>query len=80
MAQVPEKDNEDAGERALSERIYASLSLREKFTYNMIQGESYFQNCDAFLSSIDEEKKISARLPRIKCSEKITIYWLRCYC
>jgi len=61
---VPEKDNEDAGERALSEKSYASLSLREKFTYNMIQGESYFQNCDAFLPSLDEEKKIYARLPR----------------
>jgi hypothetical protein len=63
IREVPDKDNEDAGLRALSEKTYASLSLREKFTYNMIQGESYFQGCDVFMPYIDEEKKVFARLP-----------------
>lgn len=47
----------------LSSSIYASLSFREKFTYNMVHGESYDQNCDGGLFDVDEEKKISAMLP-----------------
>src|ERR1700743_187945 len=60
---VPDTAYEDAGTCALSEKTYASLSLREKFTYNMIHGESYFQNCDAFLPYFEEEKKIFSQLP-----------------
>jgi hypothetical protein len=63
MKDVPDKDNEDEGTLALTEKTYASLSLPEKFTYNMIHGESYFQSCDAFLPYLEEEKKVFARLP-----------------
>ena len=69
MKDVPDKDNEDIGTRALTGKTYASLSLSEKFTYNMIHGESYFQNCDIFLPYLDEEKKIFARLPPLFSEE-----------
>ena len=47
----------------ISEKTYASLSLREKFTYNMIHEESYSQICDAEPPIQDEQKKIFAELP-----------------
>jgi|GEM_PF-146648 len=47
----------------LPPKIYNSLSFREKFTYHMIHGESYDQNCDGGLFDTDEEKKIYAVLP-----------------
>lgn len=56
-------DNDDEGTDSLPEKLYRSLSLREKFTYNMIYGESYSQNCDAGLASPGEEKKIFGQLP-----------------
>lgn len=46
----------------LDEKKYKSLSLREKFTYNMIHAESYSQNCDPILPIDDEHKKIFAHL------------------
>jgi hypothetical protein len=49
---------DDEGNRALSENAYASLSLREKFTYNMIHLESSDQNCDGMPEIQDEQKKI----------------------
>jgi hypothetical protein len=58
------KSNSDEDDNVvLSPKIYASLSFREKFTYHMIHGESYGQNCDAGLATVDEEKKIFAELP-----------------
>ncbi len=59
------KDDEDGdgGTSALSPQVYASLSLREKFTYHMVHGESYAQNCDYGFADNDEEKKIYALLP-----------------
>jgi hypothetical protein len=53
----------DDGGTALSSKVYGSLTLREKFTYNMVHGESYSQNCDAGMARVDEEKKIWAELP-----------------
>jgi hypothetical protein len=55
--------DDDSGTDSLPTRLYASLSLREKFTYNMIYGESYSQNCDAGWVYPDEEKKIYGNLP-----------------
>jgi hypothetical protein len=54
------KDNEDGvtATEALSPGIYASLSLREKFTYHMIHGETYSQNCDVIPPILDEQKKL----------------------
>lgn len=57
-----EKDGEDGGTEKLNATIYQSLSLREKFTYHMIHGESYSQNCDATPPIQDEQKKIFAQL------------------
>ena len=40
------KNNKGYGNgNALSETMYRSFNLREKFTYNMIHAESYSQNC-----------------------------------
>jgi hypothetical protein len=54
-------DEEDT--EALKNDDFQSLSLREKFTYVMIHGESYSQNCDAMPPIQDEHKKIFANLP-----------------
>lgn len=53
-------DNEDGwtSTEALSPKTYASLSLQEKFTYHMIHGETYSQNCDGIPPITDEQKKL----------------------
>jgi hypothetical protein len=56
-------DEEDT--EALKNEVFNSLSLREKFTYVMIHGESYSQNCDPSIPIQDEHKKIFANLPEI---------------
>lgn len=48
----------------LSTKVYDSLSLREKFTYNMIHGESYYQICSMTSPIYDEHKKIFGRFMR----------------
>jgi len=45
----------------ISDKTYASRSLREKFTYHMIYKESYSQICDAEEPFQDEQKKIFAQ-------------------
>jgi len=60
---VGEDENGDRSTATLSAPVYATLSLREKFTYHMIHGESYSQNCDYGFADFDEEKKIYALLP-----------------
>lgn len=55
-----EEDNEK-----LKQSDYLSLTLREKFTYHMMHGESYSQNCDARPPIQDEHKKIFGRLPEM---------------
>jgi hypothetical protein len=60
-----EDPDEDAGKDSLPEKLYRSLSLREKFTYNMIYGEYFSQNCDIDEATRDEEKKIFANLPQL---------------
>lgn len=63
LALVNKTRADDEDNVVLSPKVYASLSLREKFTYNMVHGESYSQNCDAGIATVDEEKKIFAELP-----------------
>lgn len=58
-----EDEDDETGTDSLPEKLYRALSLREKFTYNMIYGESYSQNCDAGWIYPDEEKKIFGQLP-----------------
>ena len=57
-----EDPDADAGTDSLPEKLYRSLSFREKFTYNMIYGESYAQTCDIDEAVVDEEKKIFGNL------------------
>ena len=53
-------DNADGwtSTEAISTKTYGSLSLREKFTYHMIHGETYSQNCDGIPPIPDEQKKL----------------------
>ena len=48
----------------LSTKVYDNLSLREKFTYNMIHGESFYQICSMPSPIYDEHKKIFGRFMR----------------
>jgi hypothetical protein len=54
-------DEED--NKAISQKDYDALSLREKFTYNMIHAEAYSQNCDVMPPVKNEQQKIFAYLP-----------------
>ena len=58
-----QEDNEESGTEALSDEKYNTLSLKEKFTYNMIHGEDFSQNCDAFMPVEGEQNKIFAHTP-----------------
>ena len=51
-------DEED--DESLKPAAYNALSLREKFTYHMINPESFSQNCDPVFPIQDEQKKIFA--------------------
>jgi len=64
-------DSDDAGTDSLPEKLYQTLSLREKFTYNAIYGESFSQNCDGFFPVADEEKKIFGNIPDVMGDQ----YW-----
>lgn len=57
-----EDDEGMGGYQKLDEKRLEKLSLREKFTYNMIHAESYSQNCDAYPPIEDEHKKIFSNL------------------
>lgn len=54
---------DDEDNKPLNQKDYDALSLREKFTYNMIHAEAYSQNCDAMPAVKNEDKKIFAYLP-----------------
>lgn len=55
-------DEGDAGIGALTATQYKALSLREKFTYVMINPEMYSQNCAIFVPLPNEDKKIFGQL------------------
>ncbi|MFT3936760.1 MAG: hypothetical protein QM726_24255 [Chitinophagaceae bacterium] len=48
--------------KSLQKEKYEKLTLREKFTYNMINGEVFSQNCSAIPIDPAESKKIYAKL------------------
>ena len=48
---------------AIKAEDYNALSMREKFTYNMIHAESYCRDCAIPSATKDEDKKIYAYLP-----------------
>lgn len=56
------KEDQDMNRR-MSDKDYASLSLKEKFTFVMIHGEDFSQNCDAMPEIMDEHKKIFSFFP-----------------
>src|SRR5438105_9086188 len=60
VKKIKADENED---EKLNQNTYLGFSLSEKFTYHMIHGESYSQNCDAMSPVQDEQKKIFAQLP-----------------
>jgi hypothetical protein len=62
---VPDSDRDDANIAALDEKTYASLSLDEKFTYNMLNLEVYSQMCDILPERTDEVNRIYGHLPNI---------------
>ena len=47
----------------MKDKTYTTLSLREKFTYTMLHGEAFNQNCDAMPPIQDEQTKIFGYLP-----------------
>ena len=53
-----DSENGDDYTEVLDEKLYASLSLPEKFTYHMIHPESYSQNCDILPMRENEEQRI----------------------
>ncbi|MBK5270624.1 MAG: hypothetical protein JJE22_06380 [Bacteroidia bacterium] len=55
--------SDDEDNLVLKDKAYSALSLKEKFTYNMLHGESFSQNCDAMPPIQDEQKKIFGYLP-----------------
>jgi hypothetical protein len=56
------KAGEEGNER-MADKAYNSLSFDEKFTYAMIHGEDYVQNCDAMPRIDDEDQRIFAWPP-----------------
>jgi hypothetical protein len=56
------KEDQDYNRR-LSEKAFNALSFEEKFTYVMIHGEDFSQNCDMMPQIVDEHKKIFAFTP-----------------
>lgn len=58
------KEDEDMNRR-MKAADYNSLSVAEKFTYVMIHGEDFSQNCSDMPPIVDEQKKIFAYAPGI---------------
>jgi hypothetical protein len=54
-------DQED--NRYLPEKTYKSLTVQEKFSYCMLHGEDFSQNCSAMPEILDEQKKIFPYFP-----------------
>lgn len=48
----------------LDTRFYQSLPLRKRFTYHMINGESFMQNCSIELPQKNDQHMLFAELPR----------------
>src|SRR5471030_2019879 len=65
MKSLKKKSDEggDSGTEALPSKVFNSLSTAVKFTYCMLQGEVYGQNCDGMPAVLGEETKIFAQPP-----------------
>jgi hypothetical protein len=60
---VKKIQSDEEENRALNQKDYDALSLREKFTYHMIHAESFSQNCDYIPPPKNADTKIFAYLP-----------------
>jgi hypothetical protein len=71
------KKDEDGGQ-VVSKKVWDAFTSKEKFTYCMINPESFSQNCDAMPPIEDEHKKIFPNLPdanfEADLSERQTIF------
>ena len=56
------KEDEEMNRR-VSDQVFNSWSLEEKFTYSMIHGEDFSQNCDMMPEILDEHKKVFSFFP-----------------
>lgn len=56
------KEDEDMNRR-VSDKVFNSWTLQEKFTYTMIHGEDFSQNCDMMPMILDEHKKVFSYFP-----------------
>ncbi len=63
IAAIPTGDEETL--QKPNSKQYQALSLREKFTYHMIHGESFSQNCDAMPPIQEEQQKLFGYLPDV---------------
>jgi hypothetical protein len=55
----------ESGTDSLDAKVYDSLTLREKFTYNVIHPESWAQNCDILPFQKEKASRIFGTLPNI---------------
>lgn len=53
----------DGDDSKLPAAVYKKLTTAERFTYHMLHGEAYAQNCEAMPVYADEEKRIWAYPP-----------------
>lgn len=64
LSKLTVEDGEEGdGTEKPTQATYLALTLREKFTYHMLHGETYAQICDAMPDIQDEHKKIFGQLP-----------------
>jgi hypothetical protein len=54
-------ENEDAGTLGVPDKVFRRLSTKAKFTYCMLYGEDFGQNCDGMPAELSEENKIFAQ-------------------
>lgn len=64
IKKIKTKETEDGmGEAPLTDAAYNALTVEERFTYTMIHGEVWSQNCDVSMPVLGEEKKIFRYFP-----------------
>ncbi|RYG23606.1 hypothetical protein EON82_13500 [bacterium] len=62
IAKIKPTPGEDPSEELLVTKAWSRMTTRERFTYCMLHGEVYSQNCNAMPWVAGEEKKIFAEL------------------
>jgi hypothetical protein len=55
------RPRDEGVERGVADKVFGRLSTEAKFTYCMIHGEVFSQNCDGMPAVLDEENKIFAQ-------------------